>query len=99
MSVAAAWWPLLPTPMATSSGCFRTDDYRSCTGGNDEPKEGHAEACQEHQRERQEVRGIHGGGTRRDERARQRAQGGREKGGRGERRAREDRRDAGRGSR
>src|SRR5712672_834774 len=29
MSVAAAWWPQSPTPMATSSGCFRTNDTMS----------------------------------------------------------------------
>src|SRR6266702_2195848 len=28
MSVAAAWWPPSPTPMATSSGCFRTGESR-----------------------------------------------------------------------
>src|SRR5580700_5087431 len=28
MSVAAAWWRLSRTPTATSSGCFRTDEYR-----------------------------------------------------------------------
>src|SRR6202042_2014445 len=28
-SVAAAWWPLSPTPMATSSGCFKTPSRRS----------------------------------------------------------------------
>jgi len=27
-SVAAAWWPPSPTPMATSWGCFRTDECR-----------------------------------------------------------------------
>src|SRR5829696_4936064 len=27
-SVAAAWWPPSPTPMATSSGCFKTDECR-----------------------------------------------------------------------
>jgi predicted enzyme related to lactoylglutathione lyase len=25
-SVAAAWWPRLPTPLATWSGCFRADE-------------------------------------------------------------------------
>ena len=29
MSVAAAWWPPSPIPMATSLGCFRTDECRS----------------------------------------------------------------------
>src|SRR6266542_8041 len=38
--------------------------------------EGHAEVRQEHHRDRQEVRGIHGRGTRRDEGARPRAEGG-----------------------
>src|SRR5688500_7243277 len=28
MSVAAAWWPPLPTLIATSPGCFRTDECR-----------------------------------------------------------------------
>src|SRR5919199_4449633 len=28
MLVAAAWWPPSPTPMATSWGCFRTDECR-----------------------------------------------------------------------
>src|SRR5215207_7549198 len=48
---------------------------RACTGGNDERKEGHAEVRQEHHRDRQEVQGIHGRGTGRDEGARQRAEG------------------------
>jgi uncharacterized protein YdhG (YjbR/CyaY superfamily) len=39
-------------------------------GGFYEPKEGHAEVRQEHHRDRQEVPGIHGRGTSRDEGAR-----------------------------
>jgi hypothetical protein len=77
------------------------------TGGNGERQEGHAEVRQEHHRDRQEVEGIHGRGTSRDEGARPRAQGrsaprpAREEGqaGRGTRRACEDRGDAGTGSR
>jgi hypothetical protein len=42
----------------------------------DERKEGHAEVHQEHYRDRQEVQGIHGPGTSRDEGARPRAKGG-----------------------
>src|SRR2546430_12753083 len=33
MSVAAAWWPPSPIPMATSSGCFKTDECRSLAPG------------------------------------------------------------------
>src|SRR6266542_3026159 len=88
---------------------FFTDDVqadyerrRARTGGNDERKEGHAEVCQEHHRERYDVQGIHGRGTSCDEGARPGAEGGsaREQGpgGRGRCRAREDRRDAGTGS-
>src|SRR5262249_4544918 len=63
-------------------------------------KEGTAEVSQEHHRDRQEVQGIHGRGTSRDEGAPPRAEGGAHgQGGRGKRRAREDRRDAGTGSR
>ena len=51
---------------------------RACTGkGTDERKEGHAEVRQERDGDRQEVRGIHGRRTSRDEGARPRvAQGG-----------------------
>src|SRR5262245_47927937 len=66
-----------------------------------EPNEGHAEVHQEHHHCRQEVQGIHGRRTSRDEGARPRAEVGsaRGQGGRGKRRAREDRCDAGTGSR
>ena len=49
---------------------------RTCTGGNDERKEVHAEVRQEHHREQQEVQRIHGRGKSRDEGARPRAEGG-----------------------
>src|SRR2546425_10643509 len=71
----------------------------------DEPKGGHAKVRQEHHRDHQEVHGIHGRGTSRDEGTRPRAEGvrgpwrTRGQGGRGKRRAREDCRDAGPGSR
>jgi uncharacterized protein YdhG (YjbR/CyaY superfamily) len=45
-----------------------------------ERKEGHAEVRQEHHRHEQEVQGIHGRGTRRDEGARPRAQAERRRG-------------------
>ena len=35
--VAAVWWPPSPTPMATSSGCFRIDEYGH--------EDGHVVAC------------------------------------------------------
>ncbi|CAA9552636.1 MAG: FIG00868433: hypothetical protein, partial [uncultured Thermomicrobiales bacterium] len=63
------------------------------------------EVHQEHERDRRDVRRVHGRGTGRDEGACQGSEGGpaprfaREPGGRGERRAREDRRDAGTGPR
>src|SRR5437867_2808144 len=74
-------------------------------GGFYEPKEGHAKVRKENHSDRQEVQGIHGRGTSRDEGVPPRAEGirgprpARGQGGRGKRRAREDRRDAGTGSR
>src|SRR5439155_1159668 len=97
------WSTTGPTPVRKWRGTgwpsfWRRRDHESCT-------EGYAEVRQEHHRDRQDVQGIHGRGTSRDEGARPRAEGGRAprpargQGGRGERRAGEDRRDAGTGSR
>src|SRR3989454_4387299 len=89
----------LELPYGTGWPSFwRRRDHESCT-------EGHAQVRQEHHRDRQDVQGIHGRRTSRDEGARPRAEGGRAprpargQGGRGKRRAREDRRDTGTGSR
>src|SRR2546430_350038 len=69
----------------------------SILAGEETSHERHAEVRQEHDREKEEVRRIHGRGKSRDAGSRPRDEGGpaRGRGGRGTRGAREDRRDAG----